>query len=256
MAFSADDPGLGGWRNLGEEPIVETPWFRLRRARVELPGPGGRRLDHYLIRLPVLTMTAIVDAQDRVLPVFRHRFIPDTRGWELPSGIAELSADPADPADLAAIASRQALAESGWEAIEPKPMLTLQQNAGLTDSAVHIFLTRRAVHHGPPEADFEAERSNGSRWHRRPLSSPPVRSRTPAPPRPCSGCAPTRTLAADACQVHQSLPGAVPSRETDRPGKLLHRCLPEVVLATPLPRWCRSVLGSFPGSNYTREATV
>jgi ADP-ribose pyrophosphatase YjhB (NUDIX family) len=155
MAISANDPELGGWRNLGEEPIVETPWFRLRRARVELPGPGGRQLDHYLIRLPVLTMTAMVDAQDQVLLVLRHRFIPDNRGWELPSGIAELGAD---PADLAAIASRQALAETGWEAVGPKPMLTLQQNAGLTDSAVHIFITRQAVQHGPPEADFEAER--------------------------------------------------------------------------------------------------
>jgi ADP-ribose pyrophosphatase YjhB (NUDIX family) len=142
--------GPGGWRNLGERPIVETPWFRLRQARVELP--GGRQLDHYLLRLPPLTMTAMLDGDDRVLLLWRHRFIPDNRGWELPSGIAA----PGD--DLAATASRQALAESGWEAIAPRPLLTLQQNGGLTDSAVHIFVTREAIHHGPPEADFEAER--------------------------------------------------------------------------------------------------
>jgi 8-oxo-dGTP pyrophosphatase MutT (NUDIX family) len=148
--------GAGGWRNLGEEPLVETPWFRLRRARVELP--GGRRLDHYLIRLPPLTMTAMLDQRDRVLLLWRHRFIPDNRGWELPSGIAEMGADPADGAGLAATASRQALAETGWEAIGPRPLLVLQQNGGLTDSAVHVFVTRQAVHRGPPEADFEAER--------------------------------------------------------------------------------------------------
>lgn len=142
--------GPSGWRNLGEQPIVETPWFRLRQARVELP--GGRQLDHYLLRLPPLTMTAMLDEQDRVLLLWRHRFIPDTRGWELPSGIA------APDADLAATASRQALAESGWEAIAPQPLLTLRQNSGLTDSAVHVFVTRQAIHHGPPEADFEAER--------------------------------------------------------------------------------------------------
>jgi hypothetical protein len=28
-------------------------------------------------------------------------------------------------------------------------LLTLQQKAGLTDSAVHIFVTRQAVQHGP-----------------------------------------------------------------------------------------------------------
>ena len=71
-----------GWRNLGEQPVVETPWFWLRRARVELP--GGRQLDHYLLRLPPLTMTAMLDDQDRVLLLWRHRFIPDAWGWELP----------------------------------------------------------------------------------------------------------------------------------------------------------------------------
>ena len=142
--------GSRGWRNLGEQPVAETPWFRLRQARVELP--GGRRLDHYLLRLPPLTMTAMLDDQGRVLLLWRYRFIPDTRGWELPSGIA------AAGADLAATAARQALAESGWEAITPQPLLVLQQNGGLTDSAVHVFVTRRALHRGPPEADFEAER--------------------------------------------------------------------------------------------------
>ncbi len=141
--------GPRGWRNLGEQPVVETPWFRLRQARVELP--GGRQLDHYLLRLPPLTMTAMLDAEGRVLLLWRHRFIPDSRGWELPSGIA--TAD----ADLAATASRQALAESGWEALAPQ-LLTLQQNSGLTDAAVHVFVSRQAIHRGPPEADFEAER--------------------------------------------------------------------------------------------------
>jgi hypothetical protein len=37
-----------GWKNLGEKPVVRTPWFRLNLAEVELP--GGRRLDHYLLR--------------------------------------------------------------------------------------------------------------------------------------------------------------------------------------------------------------
>lgn len=97
-------------------------------------------------------MTAMLDAEGRVMLLWRHRFIPDSRGWELPSGIA------ATGADLAATATRQALAESGWEAIAPRPLLTLQQNSGLTDSTVHIFVTRQAIHRGPPEADFEAER--------------------------------------------------------------------------------------------------
>jgi ADP-ribose pyrophosphatase YjhB (NUDIX family) len=97
-------------------------------------------------------MTAMLDAEGRVLLLWRHRFIPDSRGWELPSGIA------AAGSDLAATASRQALAESGWEALAPQPLLTLQQNSGLTDAAVHVFVTRQAIRRGPRQADFEAER--------------------------------------------------------------------------------------------------
>src|SRR5271154_3559448 len=101
-----------GWQNLGEEPIIETPWFQLKQAQVELP--GGRRLDHYLLRVPPLVLTAILDDTDRVLLLWRHRFIADSWGFELPSGIA----DPAE--DLGAAAARQALAESGWEPVAPR----------------------------------------------------------------------------------------------------------------------------------------
>jgi ADP-ribose pyrophosphatase YjhB (NUDIX family) len=151
MTFSPAGAGRE-WRNLGEEPVTETPWFRLRQARVELP--GGRQLDHYLLRLPPLTLTAMLDEQDRVLLLWRHRFIPGTWGWELPSGIA----GPGAGADLTATAARQALAESGWEPAEPRLLVTLRQNAGLTDSAAHVFVSRQAVHRGPPQADFEAAR--------------------------------------------------------------------------------------------------
>ena len=27
-----------GWKNLAEKPVVDTPWFRLNMADVELPG--------------------------------------------------------------------------------------------------------------------------------------------------------------------------------------------------------------------------
>ncbi len=87
-----------------------------------------------------------------MLLLWRYRFIPDSWGWELPSAIA----DPAE--DLAAAAARQALAESGWEPIEPRLLLTLEPNRALMDSVSHVYWTRHAIHRGPPAADFEAER--------------------------------------------------------------------------------------------------
>ena len=139
-----------GWQNLGEQPLFQTPWLRLNLAEVELP--GGRRLDHYVLRMPPLMLTAILDDQDRVLMLWRHRFIPDSYGWELPSGIA----DPEE--DFAAAAARQALAESGWEPTDLRPLLRLEPSGGLSDSVNHIFWTDRAVHRGEPAAAFESER--------------------------------------------------------------------------------------------------
>jgi 8-oxo-dGTP pyrophosphatase MutT (NUDIX family) len=149
MASFPAQPGRG-WLNLGEKPLVETPWFQLKQAEVALP--GGRQVDHYLLRLPPLMLTAILDDQDRVLLLWRHRFIPDTWAYELPSGIA----DPAE--DHAAAAARQALAESGWEPVQPRLLLTLHPWSGLTDATSHIYWTRQAIYHGEPAAAFEADR--------------------------------------------------------------------------------------------------
>jgi 8-oxo-dGTP pyrophosphatase MutT (NUDIX family) len=70
-----------------------------------------------VLRLPSVVLAAVLDAQDRVLMLWRHRFIPDTMGWEIPSGIT----DPAE--DLAAAAARETLNESGWEpeGLRPPP---------------------------------------------------------------------------------------------------------------------------------------
>jgi 8-oxo-dGTP pyrophosphatase MutT (NUDIX family) len=139
-----------GWQNLGEEPVFHTPWLKLNLAEVELP--GGRRLDHYVLRTAPLTLVAMLDDQDRVLMLWRHRFIPDSHGWELPSGIA----DPGE--ELAVAAARQAFNECGWEPTDLLPLLRLEPSGGLSDSVHHVFWTDRAVHRGDPPAAFEAER--------------------------------------------------------------------------------------------------
>jgi 8-oxo-dGTP pyrophosphatase MutT (NUDIX family) len=139
-----------GWRNLGEKPVVDTPWFRLNQADVELP--GGRRLEHYVLRLPPVVLAAVLDPGDRVLMLWRHRFIPDSMGWEIPGGIA----DPAG--DLAAAAARETFQESGWEPRGLRPLARLESASGLSDSVSHVFWAREAIRRGDPPAAFEAER--------------------------------------------------------------------------------------------------
>jgi 8-oxo-dGTP pyrophosphatase MutT (NUDIX family) len=139
-----------GWTNLGEKPLVSTPWFRLNQAEVDLP--DGRRIDHYVLRVPPAVLTVVLDDRDRVLLLLRPRFIPGSKGWELPSGIC----DPAG--DLATAAAREALKESGWEPAGLRPLLRLESCSGLTDSVSHVYWTDHADYRGEPVAAFESER--------------------------------------------------------------------------------------------------
>ena len=131
-----------GWKTLSEEPVVRTPWFQVSKADVELP--DGRRIDHYLFRLPPVVLTAMQDDQERVLLILRYRFIPGTWGWELPSGLA----DPAE--DFAAAAARETLKETGWEPESPELLMRLEASAGLTDSVHYVYWTSRARKRGEP----------------------------------------------------------------------------------------------------------
>jgi 8-oxo-dGTP pyrophosphatase MutT (NUDIX family) len=130
------------WQVTGEESVLRTPWFEVTLAGVQLA--DGRSLDHYVVRLPPAVLTAMVDERDRILLVWRYRFITCTWGWELPTGLA----DPAE--DLAAAAAREAVKETGWEPLAPRPLLHLHALPGLADSAQHIFWTARARHRGEP----------------------------------------------------------------------------------------------------------
>lgn len=139
--MAGGDPRLE-WKTLGEEPVAETPWFRVGLADVELP--DGRRIDHYLFRLAPVVLTAMQDERDRILLILRYRFIPGSWGWELPSGLA----DPAE--DFAAAAARETLKETGWEPEDPEPLLRLEVSAGLTDSVHHVYRSSRARQRGEP----------------------------------------------------------------------------------------------------------
>lgn len=72
------------WTNLSEQTVYKNRWFDVNLADVELP--DGRHLDHFVIRLrPVAVATAVNEANE-VLLLWRHRFITDSWGWELPAG--------------------------------------------------------------------------------------------------------------------------------------------------------------------------
>ncbi|WP_306368206.1 NUDIX domain-containing protein [Nocardiopsis sp. CC223A] len=137
------------WTVHSERPLYTDPWLDVRAADIELP--GGRRFDHRLIRRPRGAGAVLRDG-GRVLLLWRHRFITDTWGYEIPMGGVHEGEEPR------AAAAREAEEETGWRPGTLRPLLRVQPSSGLTDSEHHVFVTDDAVRVGEPTDPWESER--------------------------------------------------------------------------------------------------
>jgi 8-oxo-dGTP pyrophosphatase MutT (NUDIX family) len=87
-----------------------------------------------------------------VLLLWRHRFITDTWGWEIPAGAVE---DGESPGEAAA---REVWEETGWRPGALEHLVSYQPSNGLSDQRFHLFLAQGAEHAGDPIDVGEAER--------------------------------------------------------------------------------------------------
>lgn len=139
------------WKIHKEEPVfTDPPYLDIRVADVEIT--GGRRLRHRLIRTPPSAGAVVLDDRRRVLLIWRHRFITDQWGWEIPGGRID---DGEAPMEAAA---REVLEETGWRPGPLRPFLYTQPSNGISDSEIHVGIADRAVHVGAPTDDWEAEK--------------------------------------------------------------------------------------------------
>ncbi len=138
------------WRVVSERPLYKDEWLDIRLADVELP--GGRRLAHRCIRTPPGAGVAAIDRANRVLLIWRHRFITDTWGWEIPIGKIEEGEPPAHAA------AREFEEETGWRAGQLSHLIDVQPTPGISDSVHHIYVATDAVELGKPADGFESER--------------------------------------------------------------------------------------------------
>jgi 8-oxo-dGTP pyrophosphatase MutT (NUDIX family) len=105
------------WTVHGERTVYDSDWVRLALVDVEIPGEGGRRFLHHVIQMPQPASGVVVhDAARGVLLLWRHRFVTDTWGWEIPAGRAEAGETPRQAA------AREVLEETGWQ---PGPLREL-----------------------------------------------------------------------------------------------------------------------------------
>lgn len=139
------------WTVHGERVIYDSPWIRLALADVEIP--GGDRFEHHVVRSPADAAGTIVHDPDRgVLLLWRHRFVTDTWGWEVPAGRIDEGESPIEAG------ARETYEETGWRAGPMRHLVTYYPNNGLSDCGFHLFTADGAEHIGDPLDRSESER--------------------------------------------------------------------------------------------------
>lgn len=146
-----DAEGAPPWQVHGERTLYDNRWVRLTQVDVE--APDGNRWWHHVVRLQRCAMAVVLDEHDRVLLLWRHRFVPDEFGWELPGGIVEADED------AAVAAAREVEEETGWRPTGPmRHLITFQPMGGMVDSPHEVFLAEGADYIGEPADAEEAGR--------------------------------------------------------------------------------------------------
>ncbi|MGH3104626.1 MAG: NUDIX hydrolase [Gaiellaceae bacterium] len=139
------------WIVHGERSLYESDWMNLRLVDVELP--DGTRFEHHALRIPREAAAAVVhDPARGVLLLWRHRFITDSWGWEIPGGQIDAGETPEQAA------ARETLEETGWRPGPLRPIGAYHPLAGAVDQRFHVFLAEGASLVGSPADTNEAER--------------------------------------------------------------------------------------------------
>lgn len=139
---------LEPWRIHGERTLYDNRWVKLTLVDVEPPGVD--RFEHHVVRLHRVAIAAVIDRDNRVLMLWRYRFVPDQWGWELPGGIV----DPGE--DSKETALRECEEETGWRPHRLEHVVTFEPMIGMVDSPHEIFVGNGATKVNEPTDTEEA----------------------------------------------------------------------------------------------------
>ena len=143
------------WKVHGERILYESEWVTLALTDVEVPAIGDRpavRFEHHVVRMPSAAGVVVHDPARGVLLLWRHRFITDTWGWEVPAG----KVDPGESA--AEAASREVAEETGWSAGPLTHLCSYAPISGAGDHRFELYAAAGATYVGEPSDPAEAER--------------------------------------------------------------------------------------------------
>ena len=134
-----DEPGR--WRTFGERTIYQDPW--IWHGEVDVEAPGGERYWRHVVRLHRVALIVLLDDHDQVLMLWRHRFVPDLWGWELPGGLVDSEELPLD-------AAVRELEETGYCAGHVERLVTFRPMPGIVDAEHFVFVGTNLERVGDP----------------------------------------------------------------------------------------------------------
>ena len=140
----------GRWVEHGERFVYESDWMSM--ALVDVETPSGRRFEHHAVRFPAEAVGTLVVVDAHVLMIWRHRFITDSWGWEIPAG----GIDPGET--IAEAAHRECVEETGWAPGPTTHVMSWHPSNGATNQRFHVVRATEAQEIGAPTDPDEALR--------------------------------------------------------------------------------------------------
>jgi 8-oxo-dGTP pyrophosphatase MutT (NUDIX family) len=119
--------------------MYASDWVNVYLDDVELP--DGTHIDHHVLDFPRGSAGAVlVDNQDRTLLIWRHRYITNRWGWEVPAGWIDAGEDPKTAV------LREIEEETGYRAGHVEPMVDYFPLAGISTQHYFTYVASQPIH--------------------------------------------------------------------------------------------------------------